>query len=154
MSDLYEHIKALMLEVPQFDMLSNEELDTLSHHVFHRRVPKGMVLCREGAVGDSLFYIVEGRIEIKKESFDGRQTVLAHFGKGSTVGEMSLVEESARSATATAIEDTELLILSRENFERMLADQPSIGVKVLRNIAKSLSTRLRHTSGRFADVFK
>jgi len=152
--DPYGHIKALMCEVPQFDMLTPEELDTLSRHVISRHVPSGMVLCKEGAMGDSLFYITEGKIEIRKESFDGRQTILAQFHKGSTVGEMSLIEESPRSATATAIEDIELLILSRESFEKLLAESPQIGVKILRNIAKSLSNRLRHTSGRFADVFK
>ena len=112
------------------------------------------MLCREGTVGDSLFYVVSGRVEIRKESVDGRQTVLALFNKGSSVGEMSLVEDSPRSATVSAIEDSELLILTRENFERILNEHPYIGIKILRNLAKSLSARLRHISGRFADVFK
>lgn len=149
-----DEIKAMMCDVPQFDQLTNDELDALSHHVLYRRVPPGMVLCKEGSVGDSLFYVIEGRIEIKKETMDGRQTVLAQFNKGSTVGEMSLVEESPRSATAIALDEAEILILSRDNFERILKESPQVGVKILRNIAKSLSTRLRHTSGRFADVFK
>jgi CRP-like cAMP-binding protein len=67
---------------------------------------------------------------------------------------MSLVEDSPRSATATAIEDVEILILTRTGFETLLATHPQIGVKILRNVAKSLSKRLRFTSGRFADVFK
>jgi len=152
--DPYENIKLLMCEVPQFDSLTPEELDVLARHVSHKRVPKGMVLCKEGAVGDSLFYVIEGIIEIRKESFDGRQTVLAQFNKGATVGEMSLIEDSPRSATATAIDQAELLILTRQNFERLLDSSPFIATKILRNIAKSLSNRLRHTSGRFADVFK
>ncbi len=154
MSAQYDYIKTLMCEVPQFDLLTPDELDILSRHIENKKVPKGMVLCKEGAVGDSLFYIIEGKIEIKKEATDGRQTVLAQFHKGSTVGEMSLVEESPRSATATALEDVELLILTREKFEKILSDEPPVGVKILRNIARSLSTRLRHTSGRFADLFK
>jgi CRP-like cAMP-binding protein len=153
-SSSLEHIKALMCEVPQFDQLDNDELDILGRNVSYRRVPQGMVLCREGTVGDALFYVVDGKIEIKKESMDGRQTVLAQFNKGSTVGEMSLIEESARSATAVAMEDVELLILTRDHFEKIIEQYPYIGLKILRNIAKSLSNRLRHTSGRFADVFK
>ncbi|MBI5814925.1 MAG: cyclic nucleotide-binding domain-containing protein [Nitrospinae bacterium] len=149
-----EQIKTLMFEVPEFDQLSNEEIDILAKHIFHKSVPAGTVLCKEGMSGDSLFYIVNGKIEIRKESMDGRQTVLARFNKGASVGEMSLVEESPRSATATAVEDVELLILTRGSFETLLNENPYVGVKILRNIAKALSRRLRFTSGRFADVFK
>jgi len=148
------HIKTLMCEVPQFDQLTSDELDILSMHVEKRRAPAKMALCKEGSAGDSLFYIVEGKIEIRKETTDGRQTVLAQFNKGCTVGEMSLIEETPRSATATAVNDVELLVLTRENFEIIVKKNPDIGVKILRNIAKSLSTRLRYTSGRFADLFK
>lgn len=149
-----EYIKTLMCEVPEFDQLDGDEIDLLSRHIFHRHVAGGTTLCREGSVGDSLYYIINGRIEIRKESVDGRQAILARFGKGSSVGEMSLVEDSPRSATATAIEDVEILILTRAGFETLLTTHPQIGVKVLRNIAKSLSKRLRFTSGRFADVFR
>ncbi|MBF0291254.1 MAG: cyclic nucleotide-binding domain-containing protein [Nitrospinae bacterium] len=149
-----EYIKTLMCEVPEFDQLDSDEIDMLSRHIFHRQVSAGTTLCKEGSAGDSLFYIINGRIEIKKESVDGRQAILARFGKGSSVGEMSLVEDSPRSATATAIEDVEILILTRSGFETLLTTHPQIGVKVLRNVAKSLSKRLRFTSGRFADVFR
>jgi CRP-like cAMP-binding protein len=149
-----DYIKGLMCEVPQFDQLSADELDILSNHVFCQRIPSGTVLTKEGTRGDSLFYIVNGRIEIKKESVDGRQTVLARFNKGASVGEMSLIEESPRSATAIALDDVEILILTRQNFEHILDNTPQVGIKILKNIAKSLSTRLRYTSGRFADVFR
>ncbi|VAX23936.1 hypothetical protein MNBD_NITROSPINAE02-734 [hydrothermal vent metagenome] len=154
MNDNNELIKTLMCEVPQFDNLTSEELDKLSESIFYHQAPSGTVLCKEGNPGDSLFYIVKGKIEIRKETIDGRQTILARFNKGASVGEMSLIENSPRSATATAIEDSEFLILTSENFERLLETNPQIGIKVLRNIARSLSTRLRYTSGRFADVFK
>ncbi|MBI4667203.1 MAG: cyclic nucleotide-binding domain-containing protein [Nitrospinae bacterium] len=154
MDNQSEQIKALMCEVPEFDQLEPDELEMLSKSIFLRRAPAGTVLCREGTVGDSLYYIVNGKIEIRKESMDGRQAVLARFGKGASVGEMSLVEDSPRSATAMALDDAELLILTRENFEKLLQTSPQIGIKILRNIAKSLSKRLRFTSGRFADVFR
>lgn len=149
-----EHIKALMCEVPQFDQLNAAEIDILSQYIEKENASSGMVLCKEGSMGNSLFYIVKGKIEIKKEATDGRQTVMAQFNKGSTVGEMSLIEDTPRSATATALEDVELLVLTHVNFEKILEINPAIGIKILRNIAKSISTRLRHTSGRFADLFK
>ncbi|VAX18054.1 hypothetical protein MNBD_NITROSPINAE04-1411 [hydrothermal vent metagenome] len=149
-----DDITALMLEAPQFNTLSQAELEILGKHIFRKNVSENTVLCEEGSSGDSLFYVVTGKIEIRKESIDGRQTVLARFNKGASVGEMSLIEHSPRSATATAIEDSELLILTRKSFDELIESEPLIGIKILKNIAKSLSTRLRYTSGRFADVFK
>lgn len=146
--------KKLLSEVPQFDHLTEEELDILSKSVYHRVVPEGSVLAKEGSPGDSLYYIIKGKIEIYKEALDGRQTILARFNQGASVGEMSLIEDAPRSATATAIEESEFLILTKDNFERLVEAHPAIGIKVVKNIAKSLSTRLRYTSGRFADVFK
>lgn len=147
-------IKAAMCEIPQFDTLETAELDTMANLIDYRKVPAGTMLVKEGSVGDSLYYIVTGKVEIKKEAVSGQQTVLAQFSKGSTVGEMSLVEKrSTRSATAMTLEDSELLVLTRENFDRLGDSNPKIALKIVRNIAGQISARLRYTSGRFADIF-
>lgn len=148
-------LKVLMLEIPQFDKLDNSEVDILANHIEYREASAGTTLLEEGTSGYSLFYIVKGVIEIKKEALSGRQTVLARFAKGSTVGEMSLIEDhSKHSATATVIEDSELLILSQKSFNNIKDSFPKIAIKILQNIAVSISSRLRHTSGRFADIFQ
>jgi len=144
-----------MCEVPHFDTLENDELAVMAEHVQFIMVDKGETLIKEGSVGDSLFYVVAGLIEIKKEALDGRQAVLAKFGKGSTLGEMAIVEKSVtRSATATALDVSELLVLTRESFDELSENHPRIALKIAKNIAGMLSQRLRHTSGRFADVFR
>jgi len=147
-------IKTLMCEIPHFDTLENDELEVMAEHVEFMKVDKNATIVKEGSAGDSLFYIITGLIEIKKEALDGRQTVLAKFSKGSTLGEMAIVEKStARSATATALEASELLILTRKSFDELAENHPRIALKIAKNIAGMLSQRLRHTSGRFADVF-
>ena len=122
--------------------------------VTYRKVAAGTILTREGNRGDSLFYIIAGRIEIQKESVDGKHTVMARFNKGASVGEMSLVEDSPRSATAIALDDVELLIITKKDFDALIEDHPLIGLTIVRNIARALSTRLRYTSGRFADMIR
>lgn len=148
-------LKTLMCEIPQFDKLDGDEFDIMATHVKYLKIPAGTTLVEEGDVGDALFYIIEGKIEIKKEAMSGRQAVLAHFSKGASVGEMALIEEdSIRSATATAIEDSEVLILTREKFNELKEKFPEMAIKILQNIAASIGARLRHTSGRFADIFQ
>ncbi len=149
-----ERIKTMMCEIPQFDNLAPAEIDILSRLVIRRKINKGSVLTKEGSAGDTLFYILDGMIEVEKESLDGKHKALAQFGKGATLGEMGLIDNAPRSATSTAISDLEILSLSRDNFEKLVTDHPRTGVKILKNIARSLAVRLRFTSGRFADVFR
>lgn len=146
-------LKVLMCEIPQFDKLESHEIDVMAEHMEYRKVSAGTILVKEGTFGESLFYVVKGQIEIKKEALSGSQTVLARFGKGTTVGEMALVEEnSTRSATATVIMDSEFLILSRKDFNKIIENYPKMAIKILKSIASSIGSRLRHTSGRFADM--
>tara|TARA_B100000315_G_scaffold36952_1_gene31547 strand:- start:1333 stop:1794 length:462 start_codon:yes stop_codon:yes gene_type:complete len=149
------NLKVLMCEVPQFDKLDSDEIEIMADHVVYRKLPAGATLLEEGGSGDALYYVVEGLIEIKKEAMDGTQTILSHFTKGAAIGEMALIEEnSKRSATAKALKDSELLVLLRKNFNDIKENNPKLAIKILQNIASSIATRLRHTSGRFADVFK
>ncbi len=148
-----ELIKTLIDDIPQLGFLENNELDILAHHINYQKADKGSVLFKEGTMGKTLYLIVKGKVEIKKESVSGNQAVLAQYGKGASIGEMSLIDESPRSATATIIEDAELLILEKDRFDEILNKYPEIGVKMLKNITKQISMRLRHTSGRFADIF-
>lgn len=148
-------LKVLMCEIPQFDKLDSEELDIMATHVQYRKIPKGTILVEEGAFGNALFYIINGKIEIRKEALSGHQAVLAQFSKGASVGEMALIEErSQRSATATAIEDSEVLILKREKFNELKENYPKMALKIMQNIASAIGSRLRYTSGRFADIFQ
>ena len=147
-------IKGLMCEIPLFDQLAPEELDVVARNMEYSKVPKGSVLVKEGALGEALYYIVSGKVEIRKESMDGHQAVLTQFAKGAIVGELALLEEhSRRSATASVVEDCEILALSRPNFDGMLKTHPAIGNVILRGIGRILANRLRSTTGRFADVF-
>tara|TARA_Y100000031_G_C8185603_1_gene368791 strand:- start:673 stop:1134 length:462 start_codon:yes stop_codon:yes gene_type:complete len=148
-------LKVLMCEVPHFDKLNSDELDIIANYVQYRKMSVGTTFLEEGTFGNALYYVVEGLIEIKKEAMDGSQTVLAHFRKGAAIGEMSLIEENCKhSATAIVIKDSEFLVLSRKNFNDIIEQNPRLAIKILQGIACSIAARLRHTSGRFSDIFK
>ncbi len=144
-----------MCEVPQFDKLDSGEIEIMANHVEYRKMPAGATLLEEGSPGDSLYYVVGGLIEIRKEAMDGTQTILSQFTKGAAIGEMGLIEkDSKRSATAKVIKEAEFLVLSRKNFNDIIERHPKVAIKVLLSIASTIASRLRHTSGRFADIFK
>jgi CRP-like cAMP-binding protein len=142
-----------MMEVTLFDRLAPEEQDIVAKRIEFMNIRKGSYLFQEGGVGNTLYYLVSGKVEIRKESMDGKQAIMSQFSRGSILGEQALLEaEPRRSATAIAIEDCDLLVLNRDAFEAMVADYPRIGVAILRGIGVMLADRLRSISGRFADI--
>ena len=107
----------------------------------------GEVLFEEGKKGDSFYIVLRGRVELVKRARDGSEEKLAVAREGETFGEMALLNQSPRSATARAIEPSSLLELSRAACDSMLGGE-SFAVRMLRGVAKALwATSVRFASG-------
>lgn len=144
--------KGLMMEVPIFDQLSPDEQEIVAKRLDVSNLGKGEVLFKEGSLGNTLYYLISGKMEVHKASMDGKQTVLSTFSRGSIIGEQALLElEPRRGATMVAVEDCRLFLLNRNVFDDMVNDYPRVGVAILRGVGRMLSERLRTISGRFAD---
>jgi len=100
----------------------------------------GDFIFREGDLGTEMYIIHEGRIEILN-NVGGKETVLAVLEKGDFFGEMSVLEDMPRAASARAISDTRLLQINGSTFDQLLRDNPEIAVRMMRK----LSRRLRET---------
>lgn len=120
--------------------LSLEELERLAASAKISKWPEGAVIFREGEAGDALYIVRSGRAEILKV-VDGEEVVLAVHGPGGFFGEMALLEDLARSATARTAEPTELVEVSRKAFEIHLQENP----RSFLEITRELSSRLRET---------
>jgi len=100
------------------------------------------VIFAEGDPGNTMHLILDGSIRVTKKSPEsGEPVVIAHRSAGDFLGEMALVEESPRFATASAETDCEVLEFSKDNFEKIIREQPALATRVL----KSLSTKLRES---------
>jgi CRP/FNR family cyclic AMP-dependent transcriptional regulator len=135
----------------RLDELSAPELDKLARFARVCRARRGAAVFEEGARDAYLCLIVEGEIEVRKEDGDRAGRVLATLGPGKLLGEMALLDGEPRSATAVAVADATLVILTRDDFDALLEEFPRLGVKLLRRLARLLSVRLRETSGRLVD---
>jgi len=129
----------LLRTVPIFSELSEADCEALAQLSSRRRYPKDTVVFFENDEGDSLFMIVSGRIKVTILGDDGREVILTVLGPGEFFGEMALLDDEPRSATAIAIEECELLSLQRSDFEGVLAAKPSISMALI----GVLTTRLR-----------
>lgn len=131
--------KALLREVPLFSDLSEDEILSLAAVTVTRRFPKNALILMEEEEGDSMFVISHGRVKVSLIGEDGTEVILSLLGPGQFFGEMSLLDGKPRSATVTATEDSELILLRRCDFLRATEQIPRIAVKLL----ASLTARLR-----------
>src|SRR5258706_15979155 len=101
-----------------------------------KQVPKGTVVLTEGAVGDSLFAIVHGRVKVFIGDEEGREIILKILGPGAFFGEMSMIDKQPRSASVTTIEPSTFLVLTHVAFERCVEQAPRIAALVMQCLAQ------------------
>jgi CRP-like cAMP-binding protein len=134
--------RELLRSVPLFSELSDADIESLARLSARRRYPKDTVVFFENEEGDFFFVIVEGRIKVTILGDDGREIILSVLGPGDFFGEMALLDNEPRSATAIAIEESELLSLHRNDFSSVLSDNRSISSALI----KILTARLRRAN--------
>ncbi|HHU10821.1 MAG TPA: Crp/Fnr family transcriptional regulator [Intrasporangiaceae bacterium] len=133
---------------PLFAALDDEAARTLMSSMVRSRMERGDVLFNEGDQGDKLYVIAEGKIKLGRTSADGRENLLAILGPGEMFGELSLFDPGPRTATATAIAETQILGLSNEQLQQFLSARPHVAGTLLAALAR----RLRRTNESIADL--
>ena len=146
-SILRQNIRQLEL----FTDLLDDEIDILVKHAKIHSLDEDEVLFHEGDDGDFFAIVIEGRIEISKRSENDVSVAIASLTKGATLGEMALIDNETRSASAIATEPSTLFVLSRQSFDTLVEQSPRCGVKLIRKIATILCGTIRETSNLFAD---
>ena len=131
-----------LTSVPIFASLKEERLQSLPGKLQPRSYQRGEVIFHEDDPADRMHIIVEGRVKISIASEDGRERDIALFQSGDCFGEMALLDGSNRSATATAVDATETMVLLRQDFlgenPELAADVNALLVQRLRNVNQLL----------------
>lgn len=125
------------------------DADRLDLEAIARRTSadRGDVLLARGEAGDRVLVIESGRVKVSVTTSSGREVVLTFRGPGSLLGDQSLVDESPRSATVTAVEPVEFLSVASSAFRGYLAKRPNVALAML----ATLSARLRESDRRLAE---
>lgn len=126
-------------DIPLFHDLPEQDLNDLAPKVTERSYATGEVLVRKGETGDSLFLIVDGAVKIVSENAQGEELILNQCGPGETIGEMSLLDQSPRSASVVALSATRALELNHAAFTETINQRPELSLLLIR----SISSRLR-----------
>lgn len=138
-------INFFISEMALFDSLSVDDIKHIEKRLIYKELEKNAVVYRQGTEGRSVCFVVDGELSIVRRDDEG-DAVIATVGKGQSVGEMAIIDGLTRSADVIAAANTAVLILKRDDFDTLVEEQPAVAVKVLKSLARGLSSSLRDRS--------
>lgn len=147
-----DRIRALR-SLTLFSTLSEERLRSLADLLEPVTVADGAAFIVEGAVSDGLYYVLTGRARIAKKLGEGGEKDLAFLGPGECLGEMEILREGRRSASAYAVGPLELLKLKSTDLKAWLEKDPETASRFFAGLSEVQSGRLRRTSDEVALLY-
>jgi CRP-like cAMP-binding protein len=128
---------------PLFKDMTDEELANLSPLVFEKTYSLNSTLFVEGMAGEVLYLILAGKVNITHKDSRNQEKILATLGEGEFLGEMSLVDNRPRAATARAAGDVLLLVMTKKSFNVLMEKYPAAALKVLTGFLRTAHERVR-----------
>src|SRR3954464_5745572 len=131
-------LSSFLRGVELLNALSAEDLLRVAQMCQLVRFHRAERIFTESQPGACLYVVMSGRVKIFGSSSQGRSKTFAYLEPGDFFGEMSLIDDEMRSASAAALEDTMLIMLKSEDYRKLVLSRPTIGLAVL----KTMSIRL------------
>lgn len=145
-------MKTILRQADIFFDLSEAQLDLVASICQERAYGLGEVIFEENSASDELFIIAEGEVDIlvdpslvsDQPDRPARPTTIATLRRGQSFGEIALVDQGLRSATArSASHRTRLIVIPREPLMTLCESEPVLGYRLMRNLAADLATKIR-----------
>ena len=130
--------EAILRKTPLFASLTDTETKALAARTSRKRFQRDEQLFAEGDPCTGLFLVATGKIRIFKLSPAGREQILAVEGPGSSFAELPVFDGGNYPAAASALEDTEVLFISRKDFQNFCREHPEVGLKVIAVVGSRL----------------
>ena len=143
----------LLRQTDLFQGLTPEELGKITGISAKEAHAAGAVVFEEGQVGDKFYLILKGEVRISKMIPGVGEEALVILKKGSYFGEMSLIDDQPRSAHAIANKPSELMVIERGDFEKLMSKDKELAYKLLWTFLRTLSRRLRETNDKIMGFF-
>jgi len=136
-------LEEVLLSMPPFKNLSNKSIKLLMKVIHNRIYAANEYVFFQGDPGIGLYLIVGGEILITEE-MDGERFDLALLTRGDFFGELALLDEEKRSASAIALKDSQLAVIFKPDLDEFVETHSKEGIQILRGISQIVATRLRN----------
>lgn len=135
-------------EIEIFQDLTDQEMEEMDRSTTMSTCEAGRVFYGPAEVGEVLFLLKKGRVQLYRLSPEGKKLVVAILEKGSIFGEMSLVGQGMHNTFAEAIEECTLCVMSRMDVEHIIEEKPQVALRFL----ESMAIRLQETEAKLEDL--
>lgn len=136
----------ILKKIPLFEHLTKRELKTIAKLVHSREYRTGEYIFKKDEPGAAMFIIKKGAVAVVLPGPDNSEIQLATLKFGTFIGELALLDNSPRSASAKAVEPTEALAFFRSELNKLLKTYPAIGSKIMKKLALIIGQRLKATN--------
>lgn len=141
-----ETVLAIMRRVPLFHSIKKHGLLEFQKLIHQRTYKADEIIFWEGEPGVGMYIVLDGQVGIYKELGGDQREELARLKRGEFFGELALLDESPRSATAITTDQSTILGLFRPDLMELIERKPRLGNKFLFNLALLIGERLKHTN--------
>jgi CRP-like cAMP-binding protein len=148
-----ESLAEILQTIPLFGELTPKELRTLEQVVHTRTYQPGETVFVESEPGAGMYVVRTGRINIVMEFKSDNPILLAELDPGDFFGEMALLGDTSRSATAVVRERAELIGFFHPDLVELIRLHPGMGAKISFGLAKTLADRLRYTNAQLREIW-
>jgi CRP/FNR family transcriptional regulator, cyclic AMP receptor protein len=147
-TEIRAELQTLLGRAPLLSEFDAQDIVLLAGYVGLYNADAGETIIREGDPGDFMLLITHGKVEILKRGVHGHQQSMTTVGAGTAIGEMSMVDGEPRFATCVTTEATSFAVLTRDQMQNILREEPRLGSKILVKLVAMLSARLRQTGAK------
>lgn len=143
-----EEKRAILRKAGIFSALTTRELAVVEEYSEFTTFPEGATIFRAGTVGDELFIVVAGSVVIRRSVDESNDIDVARYLPGDSFGELDLLYDAPRNASAVAEQETELLVFPKagERFESVLNEHPAVFARILHKFLAIIADRIRSTN--------
>ena len=135
--ELEEKIK-LIKSFEIFESLTDEEAVVIAQATIEKTIPENTVFIEEETQADLAYLVVAGTGRVFRTTEDGEEITLSFVEPGDLIGEMSLIEDSTRSASIKSLQEMKVLTITKESFLKIIKEDPDIAIKILQSFSKRI----------------
>jgi CRP/FNR family transcriptional regulator, cyclic AMP receptor protein len=147
-------VEEMLSKIPVFEKLEVKELRHLASIVHRRQYATGEHVFYQGDPGLGMYVVEKGKVGIIVSSDDGTAKEVTELVNGDFFGEISLLDESPRSASVVVKEDSQLIGFFRPDLFEVMEKSPQTGLKIVMKLAEMIGERLRHMNSEFSKLRK
>lgn len=131
-----EKMQDLLKKIPLLSGLNDEQLENIANLIRVRTYKKNTVIVTQGEESSSFYIVVSGRLRVFRDNEDGNEVILNDFQEGTWFGELALLADTPRSASVITLEQSQLGIISKQDMNNLLVENPKLTLGIAKYLAK------------------